>query len=227
MVPLKGGFQTEDVRLDRLQQFDARSRQYGIAAVVPQDSLYARTWRNPTWLNQGAEGACVAFAWSHRFAGWPDHQPMSEAFARELFHEAQLLDDWPDDPGQGTSVLAGAKAAKARGLIREYRWAFGIDEVLQAIIKTGPVILGVNWYESMVNPQSSGLVEVDGRIYGGHAILARGLRMKANLDGKSVSVVRLRNSWGQDWGRYGDCFIEIEDLERLLREDGECCVPIR
>ncbi len=37
----------------------------------------------------------------------------------------------------------------------------------------------------------------------------------------------MRNSWGRGWGVDGDCLISIEDLDRLLGEAGEACVPVR
>jgi C1A family cysteine protease len=38
--------------------------------------------------------------------------------------------------------------------------------------------------------------------------------------------VRARNSWGSSWGAGGDFYIKVADLERLLKAQGEACVPV-
>ncbi len=116
------------------------------------------------------------------------------------------------------------------GYMDEYRWAFGIDDALQTLSHHGPVVVGINWYASMFKPHPSGLLEVVPGGGGGHAILVRGLSLKSRLKGESSKrgpVVRLRNSWGKDWGRDGDCFIKVEDFEKLLENKGDCCVPVK
>jgi hypothetical protein len=39
-------------------------------------------------------------------------------------------------------------------------------------------------------------------------------------------IFRWQNSWGLGYGVGGRGVIKAEDLERLLREDGEACIPI-
>jgi hypothetical protein len=58
--------------------------------------------------------------------------------------------------------------------------------------------------------------------------LATGVALRARLRGEAgpLSVVHLRNSWGKRWGVEGDCWILVDDFEALLRDGGECCVPI-
>jgi hypothetical protein len=128
---------------------------------------------------------------------------------------------------EGTSVLAGAKVLAGRGEYTAYHWAFSIEDVLWSIGYLGPVVLGIPWTNGMFRPRPSGLLEVTGSIEGGHAILARGVRLKARLPGEGldpIEVVRLRNSWGM-WGAGGDCYIRVDDLEQLLKADGDACVP--
>lgn len=228
---LKGGITTEDPRLDRIPQFDPRSRAFAVRALVP-DALPLRsfTWRCGSWLDQGKEGACVGFAWSHELAAWPVEVDVTEGSARNVYREAQKIDEWPGEDYEGTSVLAGAKVLQRLGYLDEYRWSFGIDDALRAIGYLGPVVIGINWYRSMFEPRPSGLLEVDRNTTpaGGHAILARGVALKSRLKGEreGLPVVRLRNSWGADWGRQGDCYLRIDDLEWLLNQQGDCCVPV-
>jgi hypothetical protein len=91
------------------------------------------------------------------------------------------------------------------------------------------VVFGTDWLDSMFHPRPSGLLEVDfdSRIAGGHAYLARGLLLKPAIgEPKLGPVLRFRNSWGRDWGRNGDFFIRVEDVEALLNQGGEACCPL-
>ncbi|MGP3979837.1 hypothetical protein [Streptomyces sp. KR80] len=227
---LKNGNTTIDPRLDRIPEFDERSKDYPIRMLVTERApLRSAGWACPSWLNQGHEGACVGFAWSHELIATPVQVPgVNDSFAREVYKDARRLDEWPGENYSGTSVLAGAKAVVARGYMEEYRWAFGVDDVLRTLGYFGPVVIGVKWYDSMFEPAPNGLLEVLPGEFGGHAILVRGVSLKARLDGQggTMPVVRLRNSWGRDWGVDGDCYLRVEDLEKLLKDEGEACVPV-
>lgn len=153
---------------------------------------------------------------------------VDDEFARGVYQDAQKVDEWPGEDYSGTSVLAGAKTVQDRGYMGEYRWAFGVDDALRALGYQGPVVIGIPWYQSMFEPRPSGLVEVTPGGGGGHAILVRGVSLKARLAGEPgpMPVVRLRNSWGHEWGLDGDCYIKVEDFQALLEDQGDCCVPV-
>lgn len=207
-------------RLDWVPRFDPRSRNYRIGPLVEGKPLRGRGWYVPTVLNQGQEGACVGFAWSHELAAIPVKASVTNATARLLYHAAQQVDEWDGEAYEGTSVLAGAKVVRGLGHMGAYRWAFTLDELLAALAHEGPVVLGINWYESMFYPDRDGWVRVGGEVAGGHAILAYGLSV-------SNRSVQLHQSWGTSWGRAGRCRISWDDLERLLvAEQGEACVPM-
>jgi hypothetical protein len=229
IVKLKGDTITGDRRLDRIQQFDERSRAYGVSALALPTTLRGVAWRCTPRLDQGREGACVSFAWSHELAAVPvDVAGIDNAFAFAHYPLMQRVDEWPgEEPDySGTSVLAGAKVMQGARHISGYHWAFSIDEVLQAISRAGPVVFGVPWKDSMYEPRPDGLLDCSGKVIGGHAILGRGLRLRARLEGVSEPVVRLRNSWSASWGIKGDAFLRVSDLEKLLAEGGECCLPL-
>lgn len=229
-IELKGGHTTDDPRLDRIPQFDERSRDYPIRGLLtPELPLRSFGWACPTWLDQGQEGACVGFSWTHELAAYPVAvKGVDNDFARGIYKEAQKIDEWPGEEYSGTSVLAGAKIVQSKGYMDEYRWAFGIDDALRAIGYGGPVVVGIPWYESMFQPRPSGLVDVSPGGGGGHAILVRGVSLKSRLPGEpqDLPVVRLRNSWSDAWGVKGDCWIKVDDFEALLKADGDCCVPV-
>lgn len=202
---------------DRLPEFDERSREYPIRALVG-DTRQPRykLWGGGRVLDQGTEGACVGFGWAHELAATPIRVKgaTENEFARTIYKEAQKVDQWPGEDYDGTSVLAGAKVVKSMGKISEYRWCFSLEDVLLALSYEGPVVLGLNWYEGMFDTDSKGYIYPTGRLLGGHCIMARGVSVH-------YERVALRNSWGPDWGKYGGCYLKFEDLERLLHEQGE------
>ena len=260
---LKDGRQTLDPKLDRIPQFDERSRGYPVTAALLADSESLRP-RSKAWrltkrpaLDQGAEGACVGFAVTNellaapvevRFGSWSTAQ----RFAREsIYWEAQKIDPWPGGsyPGadpfyEGTSVLAGVKVAKRLGYFDSYRWAFSLRDLVLGIGYEGPALLGMNWYFGMYFPDKNHFIRPAGEFVGGHAIVARGVKLVSKPYPKWLqkdswaraifshprrwedvdldrSYVLLRNSWGDDHGDGGDIKMTLSDLELLLKQQGE------
>jgi hypothetical protein len=190
-------------------------------------------WRQGTVLDQGSEGACVGFGWTAELLAKP-FSPLSQPSAEvgqnkalEIYRAAKGIDEWEGEDYSGTSVLAGAKVVKASGYIGGYRWCFGIEDVRDAVLNLGPVVIGIPWYEDMYTTRPSGLVKVGGPVVGGHCITLTGYHPAMILDGKVRPVFRWRNSWGLGYGIKGSGFIEYGDLAALLKgTGGEACVPL-
>lgn len=229
-----------DVVLDWIPRHDERSREFSVGPLTAGKPRPKSTyWGSPKEvLDQGREGACVGFAWTNKLLALPIRSklPMpSNDFARNVYHSAQKVDEWEGEAYSGTSVLAGAKIVKMGGFITSYRWAFSIDDVLNALAFVGPVVLGIPWMDSMYSTAPGGLISVSGTKVGGHAITATGYGVRdfvvSTQDGRkakqSLEVVRLRNSWGDDYGVKGDGYIQVADLEQLLKNKGEACVPVK
>lgn len=227
---------------DRVPQFDDKSRQFRAVAGIEDEPLVSKTWRCSCWNDQGYEGACVGFAWSHELCAQPKKFPVDAEFARAIYYRAKQIDYWYGEDYEGTSVLAGVKAVKEvfgeRGLplIQEYRWAFGLEDVVRTIGHKGPVVFGLNWYQNMTETTEKGWIEPTGGLYGGHAICGRGVRLVRvdkegpwNMENIDIdkSYVVMRNSWSQWWGVNGDCKITLRNLDYLLNEDGEACIPVK
>lgn len=209
-----------DKRLGRLPEFDPRSRSFRITDVLPERKPRSYTWSLPiSPLNQLQTSACVGFAFAHELAARPVRvQGIDYEYAQGIYRRAQELDEWEGSNYDGTSVLAGAKAVKESGKIKEYRWAFGLDEAILTI-GYSPVVIGINWYTGMMETDSDGFIHVTGSIAGGHAIFTNGISLKGKY-------VKLLNSWGQEWGQDGTCKLSFDDFGRLLSEQGECVVPV-
>lgn len=221
--------------LDWRPQFDPRSKNYSIRTIlkgvdVPKEPA---SWTEGIVLDQGSEGACVGFAWTGELLAEPAaprEQPSFEyanGLAKSFYYSAQKIDEWPGENYSGTSVLAGAKIMQEKGFIGEYRWCFNTRDIRDAVITEGPVVLGIPWYEGMYSTSKDGLVSVSGKKVGGHAILITGYYPKMRFGKASYEVFRWRNSWGSDYGINGSGWIKLSDLQKLLEEGGEACVPMQ
>lgn len=221
---LKGGMVTHDPRLGRVPFFDKRSRAFPIMGLLDEDvEIASRRWPCEKWLDQGKEGACVGFGLAHELVAEPVVVPgVTENTAKkEIYWEAQKIDDWPGGayPGarpfyEGTTVLAGLKVVQRDGYCDEYRWAFGLLDVLRGISNWGPCVFGLDWHEGMFDTDAAGFIHATGSMMGGHCIAG----VAVDVTEKSVT---LRNSWGKSWGVDGECKISWDDLDRLLRAGGE------
>jgi len=212
--------------LDWSPLFDKRSRDYSVRSIFSKDiKEETKMWKEGTVLDQGSEGACVGFGWtaellSEPFA--PNKQPselVGNTIANSFYKRAQKIDEWPGEQYEGTSVLAGAKIMMQDGHIEEYRWCFSIEDLRDSVIQLGPVVIGVNWYEAMYMTLPNGFVKIDGDLVGGHCLTVTG------YDAVS-KVFRWRNSWGKKYGFNGSAYISYKDLEFLVSERAEMCIPI-
>src|SRR3954451_15238844 len=237
---LKNGNTATDSRLSRVPQFDERSRGYAIRdhhdfAAEPR----TRTWADKLRLNQGQSPACVGFSRTGDLAAapaqlsLPGRKPFDYVFAYALYKLAQKHDEWPGENYEGSSVLGGLKAAMALGYVGEYRWAFGIDDVLGALSSIGPVVFGTDWLGGMFDPRPDGTLDVSGSSAGGHAYLIRGVVLPRNGKARTAGfpsiattepLMRLTNSWDRSWGRNGEALLPASGAERLLKQQGEAAI---
>jgi len=114
------------------------------------------------------------------------------------------------------------KAIQRGKYISKYGWCFGIDDTIDWIVRRGPVVLGINWYDQMYETSPDGLITVGGQIVGGHAIMANGYWPGHPKFG---DVLVLTNSWGKVFGINGRGYLPVESASRLLSEDGEVAAP--
>jgi hypothetical protein len=211
--------------LDRIPFFDERSRRYGVHALLQTSTVARRRqiWQpRPSPLDQGSEGACVAYAITGELAAQPQTYTVDNSYARELYANIQATDramgnNWP----QGASLLAGAKTAQQRGLVASYWWAFGVEQVIDAVIQQGPVVVGIPWYQGMYSTQPGGLVRLSGPMVGGHAIMVNGYDPAHPQFGE---VLIWTQSWGTGYGLNGTGYVPKGVMRQLLANQGEACV---
>lgn len=229
-VKLKDGTTTEDSRLGRLVQYDDRSLDFPLASHVRglDFPTRGRGWSVRHWLNQYSEGACVSFAWHHEALAVPAralyHSTLADRdinpIASSRYREMQKIDQWPGEDYEGTSVIAGAKLMQGYGYFDSYRWCFTLRDIIMAVAYEGPVVMGTNWYEGMYDPDEEGFLRPqEGEMVGGHSWIIPSFSVKNR-------TVNIWNSWGESWGNRARAKITWDDLEFLLLNDGEGCVPI-
>jgi hypothetical protein len=207
-------------KFGRRASFDPRSRNYPIRALVLGLAPRSYTWSCAVHLDQGSTSACTGFSVSQEAAAKPVVvQGISSAVALALYERAKQLDEWPGENYEGSSVLGAIKAGVERGWYGEYRWAFGEPDLALAIGYKGPAVLGINWYDGMMEPDAKGVLHASGQVVGGHAILCNGYSVTKKL-------YRVHNSWGAAWGLNGEAFITVADMAKLLGADGEACIPL-
>jgi hypothetical protein len=252
-MKLRGGFETEDPRLDRLPEFDERSRGYAAVDVAPSTELRSKSWPLRWGLDQGSEGACTNFALAHNRLGSPAPKRLGDTVASieerafKLYARSKQLDSWPGEDYDGTSTLAAAKAWREAGLLGSFRWAFGIDDMLITVAQLGAVVVATDWLSGMYDPGRSGLLDVSGAYVGGHAYDCTGLILNPERSSvwkatgvKGEPLFFGPNSWGprrqpngpttgRPWGHDGYWAMRASDMERLLKGvqyPGEVLLPL-
>lgn len=207
---------------------DPASRPYGIRPLLPAVTVQRKTiWAPPKGsllpLDQGSEGACVGFGWSGELQVPPIEIPVHNQFAQNFYLGARDADRKDGRFfAEGATVLAGAKYARRRGWISEYRWCFGMEDLIDTLCTKGPVVLGIPWYAGMYQTDIDGRIRVNGELAGGHCILAIGWWPNHPIFGNCVVLL---NSWGKGWGINGIGYLPEAEARRLLiTEQGEMCV---
>jgi hypothetical protein len=207
-------------------EHDERSKMFRAVDLVPDDApLVSKTWRRGGPYDQGQTSTCVAQTGkgllnTSPFSSRVDYDIRSKYSTEELYEGAQQMDEWPGESYDGTSALGLCKYLQSRALISEYRWCFGLQDVLRTLSHVGPVGIGVYWYSDMFRPTPEGIITPTGGVEGGHEVELIG------VDVTHKTVIGM-NSWGPNWGMKGRFKIRWNDLESLLNNDGDAIVLLK
>jgi hypothetical protein len=189
-----------------------------------------------SYYNQGDEGACVGYSASWQ-TSYYNNAPLQKYDARWLYKQAQANDNNPlTDPAKDTGTFVWAAFWVLRHLghkklnetkpdindgLLSYYWGKTADDGRRAISIDRPFVIGINWYESFMQPEKNGSdywigKNQLGKLCGGHAIIVRG-----------ASDVRqslyLTSTWGWE---YPSIWLSYDMFNKLMKEDGEMCVGV-
>jgi hypothetical protein len=200
--------------LGRLYAPDPRDRKHALPKPREASGIDYRYWITRGQLDQGATPHCVAFSGVRYLTTNPVvNKPIDTT---ELYRACQLVDEWPGEDYDGTSVRALFKILKQRGYISSYQWAFDAETVIAHVLARGPVVMGTTWTLDMFTPTADGFITFTGAPMGGHAWVIIGAS-------RTRQAVRMINSWGPSWGESGRAWVSFEDLQRLIEDYGEAC----
>jgi hypothetical protein len=226
-------------RLGRFVEHDERSRDHR-AAKAPKRVGYKDTMhtRRVPAFNQGNTSSCTFQAGAGVVLTSPFRQDLTRAEYRACrnpqyrldgYKLATTLDEFEGEEPQveGSSGNGAMKAMRQLELITGWKWAFGYDEMVRALM-LGSVAVGVNYYDSMDNPRKS-----DGRVFitpgayirGGHEMQVKGFKVVGR--GPLELVFRLPQSWGPDFGDNGYIEMDGRTMDRLLQEQGDVVTVVR
>lgn len=233
-------YEPTDPRLGRHVHHDSRNRQYAYrvpARAVGSESTAppAVNWTSSLGVSdQGGVGACTGFTvldilgynqyWSALTDAERTYLSTNPGQAGLLFyHTATVLDAIPgqyvpDDTGSdgGSAAKGGVKL----GYFSGYRTAFG-PAAFDAALAVGPVMVGTVWYKSMMNANSSGVLDVNvsSGVAGGHEYVVDGYD-------PATDRYRMRNHWTTGWGHNGFAYIPRDRFYELLADQGDVTVPV-
>jgi hypothetical protein len=213
-------------RLGRIPSVDERDLRFRMSA--PKTDVTRRFWISPgdVW-DQGQTSQCVAYSTNRYLITYPVvNKPI---LPHEGFYEAcQDVDEWPGSDYDGTSVRAAFKVLKARGQVTSYGWADEAEMVIRHVLSIGPVVMGTDWTDDMVEPDSEGYISPTGQNIGGHAWLLVGAdRNRVHKKTGARGAIRKLGSWGSGWAQKGRAWMTFDDLQKLIkglsRWPGEAC----
>lgn len=189
---------------------------YAAAGVPVPDALPA-SYHVPAplypVLDQGSTPMCVAYSAAGE-QGWFDLRDSGLA----LFDEAMFF-RWIHGTANGAVIRdaldmrlstgyppqhAASDAGRHR-IAAYYSVPVTRADICAAIASFGPVVIGTPWYKRWFAPVS-GVLGTPDVVVGGHAILAVGW---------DATGLRLRNSWGADWGDGGEATLPWAQLHYL------------
>lgn len=164
-------------------------------------------------LDQGSSPMCVAYSAAGE-QGWFDLRDSGLAlFDMPLFFRriggtpqgAVIRDALAERLSDGYPEQGHPERAAQHRISSYYSVPVDADGLKAAILAFGPVVVGTPWYRRWFAPVGGVLGTPDVKV-GGHAILAVGW---------NAAGLRLRNSWGADWGQSGEATLPWGQLHYL------------
>jgi hypothetical protein len=196
--------------------------------------LWFKAVRYTSWteylpsFDQGNLGSCTANAALGCLVTEPFGAAgvnLTETDAVKLYELETRIDD-SQIPGEyppndtGSTGAWSMQALIKEGKIKDYIHTRSFGLALR-MLNNGPISIGVTWYESMFTPDTYNVIDVDptSQVAGGHQICIVGNDVKNQQ-------IRVRNSWGTDWGDNGHAWLTWESFDYLLDQGGDVVQPV-
>jgi len=188
---------------------------FPLASSTKKETIF-RNYKIGKVLDQGDKGICVDMA----LTGLLNAEPISQTpcKALEIYNGARKIGKIPDEI-EGCQLNHAVEYLVNRKIIKREYWTHKSEEVSLYLNTISPIVMSLPWYEKMNKPATDGQLKIGGNLIGHHAVLAfrfDGLRNR----------IWIRNSWGVEWGVFGSCYIEINNLEKLLKQGGIACALV-
>lgn len=180
-------------------------------------------------LDQGNVGSCTGNAAVDSLGCLPlathvDTTKLNEALALQIYSAAETIDgDGPYPPNDnGSCGASAAQAAVNAGLGKSFVDYVGVYALIEGL-QSGPVMCGTNWFDSMMTPDSSGIITVpvdpNATPVGGHEYTVNAYMVNPSAPGGGWLTII--NSWGDAWGIDGTARISVTDMQALLNQGGD------
>jgi hypothetical protein len=210
---------------------DLRDHLHLARTRLMQDAIPLRTtgrwhWKTGPVLDQGDNPHCVAYAFKSLLEASPVRQE-GTLTAVQLYKRAQELDEWPGTDYEGTSVRGGAKAVQEEGALPEYLWSFDVPTTTVWVLNKSPVVIGIVWPDSMMDPYKDDFLKVEGDLVnaGGHSVIFTGVDTEIRCPDDSRGAYRIQCAWTRKWANNGRAWLPFNGAKILFAEAGEVCMP--
>lgn len=207
---------------------DPRNRAFPARGVVYDKDAPLKTARHRSSIryNQDVTSECSPHAGVHVISRPPfrkllppgNYKAYNQRHERTLLYkESQRNDPWPEEYYDGTSTDAPFRVFRNLGQIAEWRWNFGVDDVLRCLAQYASCSIGIVWRSDMMDTDDRGFIHWSGAEEGGHAVC-----LDTIVVTKRLVYVEGPQSWEEDWGAINGRFrMTADDLDAALRADGE------
>jgi hypothetical protein len=183
-------------------------------------------WHIEPSLDQGNTDECVPHTGVHSLQAAPLQHLLNWPRAKitELYDRARRIDGFPM-PHDGTTARAVCEILRQDGLLSEYLWIFDEDALKEHLKVRGPVMMGIDWFESMFAADKHGYLTPSGNVAGGHETLIRWYYPPSHK--KYPDTYEVQNSWGREWGDHGLYRLKADTLRYLVFAlNGDLCLAV-
>lgn len=202
-------------------------RRYVAAPYITDDiearaaGITAQDWglTSEQILHQRATSHCVGFG----DATWHNCLPIGippyyDEDGHKLYYEGVAIGGFPNSE-EGSTTEWGAKALRARGLLKTFAFAASIEEMIIWILAKGSVLTGLMWTQNMARPDTNGIMHATGSVVGGHETCWTGYD-------RNTGLFKCANSWGTSFGKGGFAWLTADDMKKQLDLQGDCCLAV-